>query len=56
MIMALISTRRSAPCDCGAVPCGTYLWDHRNASLRAWLGTASPPGRAVALVFSCAFH
>ena len=24
-------------CDCGSVPCGEYLWDHRNASLRAWL-------------------
>ena len=26
-----------AKCDCGAVPCGEYLWDHRNASLREWL-------------------
>ena len=24
-------------CDCGGVPCGEYLWDHRNASLRAYL-------------------
>eukprot|EP00937_MAST-01D_sp_MAST-1D-sp2_P007094 g7094.t1 len=25
-------------CDCGAgLPCGEYLWDHRNASLRKWL-------------------
>ena len=24
-------------CDCGGVPCGEYLWDHRNASLREWL-------------------
>eukprot|EP00054_Salpingoeca_dolichothecata_P010503 m.58577 g.58577 ORF g.58577 m.58577 type:complete len:407 (-) comp19026_c0_seq2:20-1240(-) len=24
------------PCDCG-VPCGEYLWDHRNASLRDWI-------------------
>lgn len=24
-------------CDCGAVPCGEYLFDHRNASLRQWL-------------------
>jgi hypothetical protein len=24
-------------CDCGCVPCGYYVWDHRNASLRAWL-------------------
>ena len=24
-------------CDCGTVPCGEYLWDHRNASLRSWL-------------------
>lgn len=25
-------------CDCGGVvPCGEYLWDHRNASLRPWL-------------------
>ena len=28
----------SAPgCDCGGVPCGRYLYDHRNASMRAWL-------------------
>ena len=25
------------PCDCGGVPCGEYLWDHRNASLRTWI-------------------
>ena len=25
------------PCDCGCVPCGEYLWDHRNQSLRKWL-------------------
>lgn len=25
------------PCDCGCVPCGEYLWDHRNQSLREWL-------------------
>lgn len=26
------------PCDCGeGVPCGEYLFDHRNASLRKWL-------------------
>ena len=24
-------------CDCSGVPCGEYLWDHRNASLREWL-------------------
>lgn len=24
-------------CDCGAVPCGEYLWDHRNDTLRPWL-------------------
>jgi hypothetical protein len=25
-------------CDCGeGVPCGEYLWDHRNQSLRQWL-------------------
>lgn len=24
-------------CDCGGVPCGEYLWDHRNASMREWL-------------------
>ena len=24
-------------CDCGKVPCGEYLWDPRNASLRSWL-------------------
>ena len=28
----------SAPgCDCGGVPCGRYLFDHTNASMRAWL-------------------
>lgn len=26
-------------CDCNGVPCGEYLWDHRNASLREWLVT-----------------
>ena len=26
-----------ADCDCGPVPCGEYIWDHRNASLREWL-------------------
>lgn len=25
------------PCDCGGVPCGEYLFDHRNASLRQFL-------------------
>lgn len=25
------------PCDCGSVPCGEYLWDHRNESLRDYL-------------------
>jgi hypothetical protein len=24
-------------CDCGTMPCGEYLWDHRNQSLRDWL-------------------
>merc|ERR550514_2232848 len=24
-------------CDCGPVPCGEYLFDHRNESLRRWL-------------------
>lgn len=25
-------------CDCGrSLPCGEYLWDHRNSSLRQWL-------------------
>lgn len=24
-------------CDCGSLPCGEYLWDHRNESLRRWL-------------------
>ena len=31
-------------CDCGGgkdnsdgIPCGEYLWDHRNATLRQWL-------------------
>ena len=24
-------------CDCGAHPCGEYVFDHRNASLRKWL-------------------
>lgn len=27
----------ASECDCGKVPCGEYLWDHRNASLRRWL-------------------
>lgn len=27
-----------APCDCGALPCGEYLWDYRNGSqLTEWL-------------------
>ena len=25
------------PCDCGGVPCGEYLWDTRNATLRDWI-------------------
>eukprot|EP00056_Hartaetosiga_gracilis_P008939 m.128241 g.128241 ORF g.128241 m.128241 type:complete len:419 (-) comp13022_c0_seq6:1961-3217(-) len=24
-------------CDCGSIPCGEYLWDHRNESLREFL-------------------
>ena len=24
-------------CDCGCVPCGQYLWNHRNQTLRRWL-------------------
>ena len=24
-------------CNCGNNPCGEYLWDHRNATLRSWL-------------------
>lgn len=24
-------------CDCGGVPCGEYLFDHRNKSLREWI-------------------
>ena len=24
-------------CDCGTNPCGEYLWDHRNSSLRSYL-------------------
>ena len=27
----------SPGCDCGGVPCGEYLFNHRNASLRRWL-------------------
>eukprot|EP00911_Craspedida_sp_UC1_P001382 UC1_evm1s1043 len=28
----------SGTCDCGkGLPCGEYLWDHRNQSLRSWL-------------------
>eukprot|EP00666_Eupelagonemidae_sp_cell4sb_P015195 gene15195-18755_t len=28
----------SGDCDCGdGLPCGEYLWDHRNESLREWL-------------------
>jgi hypothetical protein len=26
-----------APCDCGGVPCGEYLWDHRNDTLADYL-------------------
>ena len=33
-----------ANCDCGSVPCGTYLFDHRNATLREWLGTVHVAG------------
>ena len=25
------------PCDCGAVPCGEYLFDHTNATLGDWI-------------------
>lgn len=45
-------------CDCGCVPCGEYLWDHRNASLRKWLvdmhvtGTMSVGGPDVAGIFT----
>ena len=24
-------------CDCGDIPCGEYLWDHRNTSLRDYI-------------------
>ena len=27
----------SGLCDCNGVPCGEYLFDHRNASLREWI-------------------
>ena len=27
----------SPGCDCGGVPCGEYLFNHRNASLREWI-------------------
>ena len=36
----------SAPCDCGCVPCGEYLWDHRNASLRDWLANIHATGES----------
>eukprot|EP01052_Picozoa_sp_SAG31_P056474 SAG31_NODE_16189_length_719_cov_1.329032_1_plen_100_part_10 len=26
-----------AACDCGKLPCGRYLYDHRNATARAWI-------------------
>ena len=33
-----LNTCLNGACDCGeGLPCGEYLWDHRNASLRAWL-------------------
>lgn len=32
-------------CDCGCVPCGEYLWDHRNASMRAWLANVQATGK-----------
>jgi hypothetical protein len=27
----------AAPCDCGGVPCGEYLWDHRAPGLQQYL-------------------
>ena len=33
-----LNTCLGGVCDCGeGLPCGEYLWDHRNASLRSWL-------------------
>ena len=31
------SCKCDTSCDCGGAPCGQYLFDHRNASLRRWL-------------------
>ena len=28
---------RNGEMDCGEIPCGAYVFDHRNASLRRWL-------------------
>ena len=36
-------------CSCGEIPCGEYLFDHRNASLRAWLADVYTSALAVDL-------
>jgi hypothetical protein len=50
------------PCDCGGVPCGEYLWDHRNTSLRSWivneflLGPTGLGNENVSGFYLCARH
>ncbi len=40
----------SGECDCGeGLPCGEYLWDHRNQSLREWLINEFVLGNATGL-------
>ena len=36
-------------CNCGRVPCGEYIWDHRNASLRKWLVNSHVMGAALGM-------
>jgi hypothetical protein len=43
-------------CDCSGVPCGEYLWDHRNASLRDWIVNEHVMGAQVGLHVNCQSH
>merc|ERR1719272_13415 len=33
----LSCTNSGGTCDCGASPCGEYLFDHRNKTMQLWL-------------------
>lgn len=33
----------NAECDCGKLPCGEYIFDHRNASLSEWYVSSDGP-------------